>query len=107
MQLRIRGIEVAPARDVRDAIERSVRNALGRHTPGIEQTRVTLSTSDGPQIRCEIRVTLRQDRPIAATHEHGDPLESVAGAVQRIVRQLDRRHELAMDATPRRRADRR
>ena len=107
MQLRIRSVDVQLPSDDMAAVERSVRTTLGRHMPGIEQARVTLSAAAIARLHCEIRVQMRPGEHLVVENETSDLHEAVAGAAQRLVRQLDRRRGLAMDHAPERRADRR
>ncbi len=92
MQLRIRGRHIEMTEEAREAIERKVRLALGRHSADIDRADVTVSPSEarGSTRRCSIRVRLRQGDRLAIEDHAEDTPSAAAAAIWRLEHRLDR-----------------
>ncbi|MCG8589194.1 MAG: HPF/RaiA family ribosome-associated protein [Proteobacteria bacterium] len=92
MRVRVRARHIDVPQETRNAIERRVRMALGRHAPGIDLTQVTLSPSrEGlPASRCRIWIRLCRGESFAIEHDAGDLGEAAASAAWRLEHRLSR-----------------
>lgn len=93
MQLRVRAAPLALSADTREAIERNLRLALGRHVGGIDTVRVSLSTDPSlPTSRCRVRVRLRDGERLDVEEQAADPQGAAAAAAWRIEHRVRRHH---------------
>lgn len=98
MQLRFRDQGVDAPRDVRQAIERKLRLALGRHVGGIEVAQVTLSLASPLHregaIRCRIRARLRHGDVVSVEDHANDACTAAETAAWWLGKRLGRQRSI-------------
>jgi ribosome-associated translation inhibitor RaiA len=109
MQLRIRPRRVEIPDEVRAAIDRRLRLAVGRHAAAVLRAEATFSPlaprlaaaprascAPGAATRCRIRLRLRDGATLAVDDHGPDPAAAAAAAAWRLEHRLDRPRGVAI-----------